>query len=153
MAKAVEAVWQEFHQRLYNFILGQVSNPTEAEDILQEVFLKIHHGLDGLRETGHLRAWVYQITRNAIVDYYRSTSRQKELPLNEVIADARLSNWGEDANSASPHSDMAYQEMANCLAPMLGQLPDPYREAVSLVELNGLTQRWWQKSWGLAFQR
>jgi RNA polymerase sigma-70 factor (ECF subfamily) len=143
VAKAVEAVWEEFHQLLYNFILRQVSNPAEAEDILQEVFLKIHRGLDGLRETGHLRAWVYQITRNAIVDYYRSASRQKELPLNEVVADVRLSNWDEDANSASSHSDasdLAYQEIANCLAPMLDQLPDPYREAVSLVELNGLTQ-------------
>ncbi len=85
-AKAVEVVWQEFHSRLYNFVLKQVSNPTDAEDILQEVFLRINRGLVSLRETSSLKGWVYQISRNAIIDYYRSPSRRLETSIDTLAA-------------------------------------------------------------------
>jgi RNA polymerase sigma-70 factor (ECF subfamily) len=147
-ATTVETVWQEFHARLYQFILKRVSNPTEAEDILQEVFLKIHRGKDGLKETGRLRAWVYQITRNAIIDHYRSPARQSETPIDNVGAVG-----SEELTEPTPLDDKdekATQEIANCLTPMISQLPDPYQEAITLVEVAGMTQPAAAKSLGLS---
>lgn len=151
-AKAVEAVWQEFHSRLYNFVLKQVNNPADAEDIVQEVFLRIHRGLDGLRVTSSLKSWMFQISRNVIIDYYRSPSRRLETSI-DTLAESVLNRWVDettDSTSLSGNSQKAYQEIANCLDPMIGQLPELYREAVLQVEIDGMTQIAVAKNLGLS---
>src|SRR4051812_21281355 len=107
-AKAVETVWQEFHFRLYNFVLKQVNNPADADDILQEVFLRIHRGLGSLRVNSSLKAWVYQITRNAIIDYYRSPSRRIETSIDTLGEPLQVNRWVEGVTdnptiSGNPH--------------------------------------------------
>lgn len=141
-ARVLETVWQEFHSRLFTFILKRVKNPSDAEDILQEVFLKIHRGLDGLKDTSSLGAWAYQITRNAIIDYYRSPSRRLETPL-DTLTNRQLSQGIDDIDSNTGFASnplKAYQEIANCLDPMLRRLPELYREAILQIEIGGLTQ-------------
>src|SRR5215211_5165409 len=65
-------VWEVFSQPLRSYILTRISEPVEAEDILQEVFLKIHRRLHTLRDEEKLPAWLYQIAKNAITDHYRA---------------------------------------------------------------------------------
>ena len=68
-ATNTEDVWQEFHARLLSFISGRVQNTQDAEDILQDVFLRLHKHKDRLEEIENVTAWVYRITRNAIIDH------------------------------------------------------------------------------------
>src|SRR5579863_1804736 len=71
MVITTEKVWEEFHPRLKQFILKRIPDEQNAEDILQEVFLKIHARIGTLRDEEKLQSWMYQITRNVIADYYR----------------------------------------------------------------------------------
>ena len=68
-----EAIWNEFGSGLFGFIKGKVNNQENAEDIFQDVFIKIHQKSGQLKEEDKLSSWVYQITRNAIID---STERR-----------------------------------------------------------------------------
>jgi RNA polymerase sigma factor (sigma-70 family) len=68
---SVEGVYESFHTGLRRFVLTKVSDPAAADDILQDVYLRIHTHIDSLRDCGRLQSWVYQIARNAIIDYYR----------------------------------------------------------------------------------
>src|SRR5437899_11875575 len=84
MNATVESIWNEVASQLRSFICSRVRNHATAEDILQDVFLKIHQKLPTVRASERLQAWVWRITRNAIADHFRRL-RPSE-PLAEGIA-------------------------------------------------------------------
>src|SRR5581483_2279115 len=83
MATITEQAWEAFHTPLYQFIRRRVADEATAEDLLQEVFLKIHQQGASLRDARCLEGWIYQITRNLIIDYYRNW-QHREMPLGDV---------------------------------------------------------------------
>src|SRR5690606_35940340 len=102
------------------------------DDVLQDVFLRMQRGLSGLRDDERFGPWVYQVARSAIVDHQRASARHRVL---------------DDSDSADPphpadEDDRAVEEeLATYLAHFVAMLPSPYREALTLVELEGLTQK------------
>ena len=73
-------VWEDFHASLLAFIARRVRDRDSAEDILQEVMLRIHRHAGELERSAAVGAWVHQITRNAIADHYRRASGRRERP-------------------------------------------------------------------------
>ena len=123
-----EKVWYEYHSRLRAFIKSRISDDTATDDILHDVFLKMHTGLASLKDDTKIKSWLYQITRNTIIDYFRSQKPTVDIP-------DRLSQPKTDP------SEKVYQELAECLQPMIRALPEKYREVVALSELKGLKQK------------
>ena len=132
-----ETIWREFNQALGQFISRRVSNQQDSEDILQDVFFKIHNSIHSLRDQDKLPSWVYQITRNTIMDYYRK--QRTNVTLSESLPGDRLPE------------PTAEQELAACLEPMINQLPDKYQTAIRLTEFEGLTQKEMGEKLGLSF--
>jgi RNA polymerase sigma-70 factor, ECF subfamily len=128
-----EAIWQEFHRRLFGFIARRVSDRDSAEDILQEVMLRIHRHAAELERAPAVGAWVHRIARNAIADYYRRAPVRRERP-------AGLALDGEEVPVPDVASGKLRGELAACLHPLLERLPAIHREALTLTELEGLTQ-------------
>ncbi len=122
-----ENIWLEYHEKLRNFISYRVSEET-ADDILQEVFIKIHSRIDSLKEGVKLESWLYQITRNTIIDHYRSKKPDETLP--EWIAQPQP----ED-------EEIIRGELSVCLDPMIKDLPNKYKEAIRLSEIERKTQK------------
>ena len=83
MVPTTETVWEEFNTGLKHFILKHVHDEPSAEDILQDVFLKIHTHIGNLRESDKLQSWIFQIARNAITDFYRA---HKFMPIFQEVA-------------------------------------------------------------------
>jgi RNA polymerase sigma-70 factor (ECF subfamily) len=126
MERQTQQIWTEFGDRLRAFVASRVENEADAEDIVQDVFLRIHARLDSLTDERRLTSWVYQITRNAIVDHYRERRPTTALP---------------DAIAAETPPDDVAKELLPCLGPLLQRLPAQDREALILTEVEGLTQR------------
>lgn len=122
------AIWQEFSRRLRAFIAKRVSEPADADDILQTVFLRVHSNLGSLRQVDRLEPWLYRTTRNAIIDHHRA---RRPATLEESDEPA--------ASDHDPHEEEAREELARCLMPMIQQLPELYREAVLLTDAEGAT--------------
>lgn len=121
-------LWQTHHDALLAFIQSRVADHAIAADILQEVFIKIIDKLDVLREQEKVRSWLYQITRNAIIDYFRK----------EKVRTRIGEEWGKDEDW---EDDTAMQHMESCIRPMIDSLPTKYREALILSEIEGLSQK------------
>jgi RNA polymerase sigma-70 factor, ECF subfamily len=139
-AGATQDIWAEFGHRLRGFIGRRVESDADADDILQEVFLRIHRHAGSVQRQERLTAWLFQVTRNAITDYYRAAGR-REVPAG---APSDLDGAGADATSSGDASDAelaAHRELATCLRPMIERLPPLYREAVTLIDLEGLPQK------------
>jgi RNA polymerase sigma-70 factor (ECF subfamily) len=127
MLPPLESLWETFHDRLRGFILKRVSDENVADDILQDVFLKIHLNMRTLQDSQRLEAWVYQIARNAIIDHYRRP--RKTTAIDESLP------------APLPPEPDAADEIAGSLREMVISLPEPYREALLLTEFEGLSQQ------------
>jgi RNA polymerase sigma-70 factor, ECF subfamily len=136
MSKATESIWQEFAKRLRSFIAKRISNQADTEDILQEVFLRVHRRLDTIQQVQRLPAWIFQITRNAIVDHHRTTSRRRQVFEEDVEAISVPEPAEENRDTRE-----AEREIADCLLPLMNLLPREYRDAILLTEVEGRTQR------------
>jgi RNA polymerase sigma-70 factor, ECF subfamily len=122
----LEEIWNESAGQLRRFIQRRVSNPELAEDILQDVFVRISKRLERLEERAKIHGWLYLIARNAIIDHYRTRRETVELP--ETLAVEEDFAPGE------------LEELKAAFRRMIHSLPGPYREAILLTEFEGLSQ-------------
>jgi RNA polymerase sigma-70 factor (ECF subfamily) len=149
MAQDTSAIWRHVHDGLRAFIAKRVADESEAEDILQEVFLRIHRGLEDLKDPGRVMPWIYRIARHAIIDHYRAPARRREVSAG-LTADLEATIPPDRFSDSSASADEPQAELAGCLRPMIGRLSKEYREAVTLVELEGLTRQTAAKQMGLS---
>jgi RNA polymerase sigma-70 factor (ECF subfamily) len=75
ITKSSEQIWQDYHHNLLNFIRYPVGDGDLAEDLLQDVFVKIHSRLCTLSDTERIRSWIYRIAQNTIRRRSSKTSR------------------------------------------------------------------------------
>ncbi len=130
---AAPAPWQDVAARLRPFIARRVS-PSEIDDVLQDVFLRLQRG-PALRDEERFTSWLFQIARSSIAEHMRARARHP-LPA-EPHEDDRPAEAAGDAEDDRE----AARSLAACVSLFVARLPSPYREAVTLVELQGLTAR------------
>jgi len=136
---AAEAVWHDLRDRLRRFIARRVRSPQDAEDILQEVMLRIHRHSGDLEHADRVASWVYRIAANSIADHYRRPAR-RELASGQAVDIAEPAGAAAETAWAEPNSAELRSELAHCLAPLTARLPDLYREALDVTEFQGITQ-------------
>lgn len=121
--------WERLRAELVRFVGARVRDAAVADDIVHDVLVRAIDHLAGPSPPVHLEAWLYRVTRNAIVDHYRAR---------------RPESLGEDyeqpADEEGPDDPSAGGELAACLAPLLGALPAAYRRALTLAEVEALPQ-------------
>ncbi len=122
----VEMLWVEFHKSLRAFFRKRVRDEETAEDLLQEAFLRIHKSIESVAEGANVQAWMYRIARNLVIDHYRARRPSEEL--------------GELAAPEENVPDEAVRAFGSCVRSMVETLEPRYREAITLVELEGMTQ-------------
>lgn len=132
-------ICDNFKETLRHYIARRVYNEHDAEDILQEVFLKAYSNIGFLKDKSKLQAWLFQIARNTIIDYYR---RQK--------TGAKISGFPGDSITEPAAAIDENQNIIPCLRSMIGFLPEKYRQAIVLSEFEGLTQRELAEKTGLS---
>ncbi len=134
-------LWEQMHERLLSFIKQHVATIHDAEDILQEVFVRIHSNLGSLKDTQSVTAWVYQVARNAIADYHRKRASAdgavKKLAAS-INDDVQIP---QQAEATEKQAAKAIAELSRCMEPLVRQLSEPYRRVIALTELNQVTQK------------
>jgi RNA polymerase sigma-70 factor (ECF subfamily) len=151
-----ERLWHEVHDRLTAFVAQRVDDPADVADLVQTVFLRAHQHMASIADEQRLLPWLFQITRNAIADYYRAPVRRREiggvasdgaldLPDGDRAVSAVAPSEGSSAiRPAGPLSvsddESAMRELAGCVRPLVELLPATYREALTLVEFDGVPQ-------------
>jgi RNA polymerase sigma-70 factor (ECF subfamily) len=118
--------WSTLRVRLRRFIARRVA-AADVEDVLQDVFVRVARGLAVASEIEHLNAWVYRIALHTVTDHTRMCTRPAAAAACEPT-------------DVDEHDDALRDALNHCLADFIAQLPSPYREAISLTELEGLTQ-------------
>lgn len=133
MDNHLQLAWEQYSDRLRGFIRRRVADEAEAEDILQEVFIRVHRNLCCQPEWNKPEGWFYQIARHLIIDHYRR--RRATVELTESVPAAP--ELGQDGRvEEDPESVLALS-----LQDLINELPDLYRQALILTEYEGLNQK------------
>lgn len=150
------ALWQRAAARLAPFLARRLA-PSEVDDVMQDVFLRIQRGLPALRDEERFSAWLFQIARNAVAEHLRHRARHPLLA-GEGLGPASRDDDGDRGSSGDVREPdeaattslagrgedddrQAARALSACVSLFVARLPSPYREAVTLVELEGLPIR------------
>ncbi|MCG3172209.1 MAG: hypothetical protein GMKNLPBB_00355 [Myxococcota bacterium] len=131
IAPEARGAWRDLEIRIRRYAARRVP-PGDLDDVTQEIFLRLVKGMDSLRNEQSFGPWVYQVAHNTIADFHRARFRRGETG-GETTGEADDLPGGEEENQAE-------QEVAGFVVPFLAALPPPYREALTLVDLQGMTQ-------------
>lgn len=125
MENEIQNIWKDLHQELQKFIFFKVKNKQISEDILQDVFLKIQLNVHKLKDSSKLTSWVYQITRNIILDHFRKDNNLFSLESIDIV----------DADN-----DVNFSKLSDCINSKINNLPNKYKEALLLTILKDFSQ-------------
>jgi RNA polymerase sigma-70 factor (ECF subfamily) len=120
--------WNDVAARLRPFVARRVPT-TDVDDVVQDVLVRMHRGLPELRDEDRFTAWMFQVARSAVAD----AGRKRKDDLVEAVDDTPAPEPDDDRDAATA--------LARCVSLFVAALPSPYREAVTLVELEGKTTK------------
>jgi RNA polymerase sigma-70 factor (ECF subfamily) len=127
----IASIHSQFYKVLYSYIAGRIKNKDDAADILQEVFIKIAANLSSLTNKDKLKSWIFSITRNAIIDYYRKSKQRFQTDISDEILDELTEEKEEDVTKG----------LDKCLLNFIDRLPVEYRGIIVDSELKGVKQK------------
>ncbi|NDK55165.1 RNA polymerase sigma factor SigZ [Pontibacter fetidus] len=122
---AVAPVFLAYEAQLKGFVQKRILDKDEANDILQQLYLKVYKHCEQLPEVKNMKAWLYQITRNAVYDFFRENSKYQS------ITDVELEELPDDTR----------HDVEALVEPLISLLPEEYAEALRLSELEGVSQK------------
>jgi RNA polymerase sigma-70 factor, ECF subfamily len=137
-----QRVYNEYQGKIFRYLTRMVGE-NEAEDLTQEVFVKIGQALETFRGESNLSTWIYRIATNAALDKIRHPSNRRSgenlMPVEAITETKEDENTWIGESVASTEQKVIRQEMNGCIREIIQMLPEMYRHVIVLSELEGLT--------------
>jgi RNA polymerase sigma-70 factor, ECF subfamily len=137
----VAGIYTQFHNSLLSFVRSKIKSKEDAEDILQNVFIKISANVNRLTDEEKLQSWIFTITRNAIIDYYRTNTSKRSVSIGPDQEEDMLDEIQTDPTKG----------LDQCISTMINLLPEEYKSIIIDSELNGIKQKDMAEKYGMAY--
>lgn len=122
----VPALWLEHKNALKNYIFKRVKDEDLANDILQEVLLKVYNFCLSKSGVRNVRSWLYQIAHNTMVDHFRKESKKHKS--------------GKELEFIEEDENLAFREALEYIQPLMSFLPAEYAVPLRMADLDGMKQ-------------
>ena len=134
---ALETFYQAYFDRVYGYVRRMLGDDSEAEDVTQEVFLKIQRSIDSYDPERPLSPWVFTIATNQVRDHWRA--RRAPDPLDGASLDDEDARPDPPARDAGPLPALEQAELARTLSAAIDELPESLRTTLVLRTQEGLS--------------
>jgi RNA polymerase sigma-70 factor (ECF subfamily) len=136
-----DEVFTTYEKPIGAYVRQMVQNETIAEDLTQEVFLKVHRGLPGFKGDSKLSTWIYRIATNVCLDYFRSAAHKSGKATASLDDEVPPESSVLTDDSQPVDQGLIKEEMSGCVREFVDQLPEDFRAVVVLHDLQGLKNR------------
>lgn len=146
-SRAFEALFERYQEGLRRHLLRFVRNPSAAEDLLQETFLRVWNRAEQWNGSGPLKAWLYRIATNLALNHLRTVRRRREQPLDiqdswdEEDEEDLVPAWMVDASTLGPEAAVQQAERQELVQQLVEGLPEEKREVFRLVHEMEMSMR------------
>lgn len=144
--RAFEQIMRRYNQRLYRLAVSLMGEASEAEDVLQESYVRAFYRLSSFAGKASLGTWLARIVRNEAIDRLRARrmrsgtlTLEADLPHAEDDAPSVVEQAQSDAAQFNPEISVAREDMRDILEQAIGSLPAHFRSVFMLREVEGLT--------------
>jgi len=127
---------------VYNLSLNYLQNASDAEEVTQDVFVKVHQKIDSFKGNSTIKTWIYRITVNKCLDFIKAKKRKKRFGFHIPII------WGQDDNVVAGASDfnhpgvlMEDKEALERVFGKINELPHNQKTAILLKSVEGMSQK------------
>ena len=131
---AWDPIVARFRRKVFHIAYKFTGKHDEAEDLTQEIFLKVFRSLEKFNRDADFSTWLSSVARNYCIDHYRARKREREVLVEDLLAFDLA-----PASSGNPHRALEERDRRSFLRRGLEMLPGKLREAVVLRDLQGLS--------------
>jgi RNA polymerase sigma-70 factor (ECF subfamily) len=133
---AWELIVARYKRKVFGIAYKFTGRFEEAEDLTQEIFLKVYKALDTYKKEQDFSWWLISISKNACIDYYRSAKRERKIVSGDI---SKLKEFKFEG--LSPQGNLEAAERSRILRQRLGELPEDLRFVLILRDLKGLSYK------------
>lgn len=136
-------IYQVFYPKIQRYLTRLVGNQ-DAEDLTQEVFIKVGQALETFRSESQLSTWIYRIATNAAIDRKRSHDYKNQsatITHQDSEGDLNISKITDRSNCSLPETELISTEMNSCIRAFIDELPEIYRTVIILSEFEGFKNK------------
>lgn len=134
----IPGTWKTLNSDLRKFIFSRVRNDDDTDDIMQELYIKIHDNIGTLKDSVKIKSWIYKIAVNLITDHFRLKERERSNYFRPEL---------EQVKESRKLMDIAVMDMIK----FMDNLPEDYCEALCLTEIEGLSQKEYALKKGISY--
>ncbi len=138
-----EALVRRYHARIYRLALGMTKDRHEAEEVVQDTFLRIHRGLRSFRQDSSPGSWIFRIAANSALMSLRAKRRKPQLSLEELPCEEssarRAPLWPSGDWMRQPEEKLLEKEVTSRMEAAIAELPQKYRLVLLLRDVEGLS--------------
>ena len=131
-------IYEKHKSLVFNVCLNYLQNQEDAEEVFQDVFLKVHQKIDKFEERSSLKTWIYRITINLCLDFIKAKKRKKRFAFLQSLSN-------QEIQIASPFSHpgvlLENKEGTEAIFKAINQLPESQKTALLLKSIEGLPQK------------
>jgi len=124
---------------LYNYALRMTNNSSDAEDLLQETYLKAYRFWDKYEQGTNIRAWLFRILKNSFINRYRKESKEPDTVDFDEVQSFYAIPRGESTEPGNSQEALFNNLLDDDVAKAIADLPDDFRTVIILCDIEGLT--------------
>ena len=132
---AWDAIVRQYWRKVFNVAYKFVGKHDEAEDLAQDIFLKIFKSLDTFDRRANFQTWLISISRNLCIDHYRSVRKERET----IDRDVDTSDLSPQSHDPGPVAALEQRDRVALLREAMGALPETLRTAVLMRDIQELS--------------
>lgn len=136
---AFQEIFEHFKSPVYNFVLRMIGQPEDAEDVVQNVFVKVYQKFHLLRDTGYFSTWLFSIAKNEAINHSKRQQRKRHDSIEKY--DDRQQNRLSGQQNNNPETESVRGDMEHQVQIALEQVPETYRAAFVLGVLEGYSYK------------
>jgi len=139
--QVLDELLKRYYSRVYRLAYGILRNPQDAEEVIQEVFLRVFQKLDEFKGESSFSSWLYRVAVNTTYMKLRDKKGASMISLNEIgkLIDEQMVKSGSSQWIARPDDELLTEEALKIISDAIEQLPDDFKTVLILRDVEGLS--------------